>query len=222
MQTEFNVKSQELKQNGTPTMNDQHELSIERLKASDIPEAFWRFSVDTYDGSPTALQEVSKYAKNWKLARAKNLGLFIRGEPESQKTFLAVYTLQYLLLQGCTVRYVSMPDLVDKILRNDIRLREFITEPDFLALDNVNAEGNNFWPSALNRALTARKDEGKPTIIVTQLVKDGRSEKFELVYGPANFRLINHLAYTVNAYVDDTKQQLAVQRRKELFIEETE
>jgi DNA replication protein DnaC len=192
-------------------------LDADALREAEIPEAFWTYSVDTYIGSPTALKECDKFARQWKRASRNPLGLLIRGGPDSQKTFLAVYAALCVMLKGGKVRYVSLPDLVDKILRNEIRLREFIVEPDLLVLDNVNANITTFWPQALNRVLVARKDEGRGTIIVTQIPND---IEFAQVYGKGNQSLVNTLCVTVEAHADATKQQLIAHRRKAALADE--
>ena len=197
----------------------QTQLTTERLSEAQIPKAFWHFQADTYSGSRKALEDCNRYAEKFAQAARSNLGLFIRGSQEVQKTFLATYVLRYLMTQGHDVLYVSFPDLVDRILRNETTLREFLTAYDCVVLDNVNEPGNSFWPTALNRALVLRKDEGKPTIVVTQLARNANSDAFGALYGENNLRMIEHLSHTIYAEMDDAQKHKAEMKRKELFTE---
>ena len=193
-------------------------LDAEMLEQADIPEAFWHFDIDTYAGSQRALKDCHTYCTQYREVLKHNTGLFIRGEADSQKTFLAVYVLKYMLSLGLTVRYVSMPDLVDKVMSNDIRLRDFLKLPSFVVIDNLSAESNSFYATALNRALTVRRDCGKPTICVTQLLfrpQERAGDQFAAIYGEANLRLIQSLSHTVEAEMGPTQHAKLEQQRKQ-------
>lgn len=195
-------------------------LSAQALTESGLPRGFWNFQIDTYGGSQKALQDVLKYLHKFREVRSKNLGLFIRGKEESQKTFLASYLVRALLLQELSVKYVSMPDLVDSILSRELDLKEFLCAAELLVLDNVNKPGNSFWPTALERCLVHRKDYGMPTVVVTQLCKQGSNDEFGAQYGEINLRLIEHLSHTVWAECDEAQKMRAENQRKSIFVEE--
>lgn len=191
-------------------------LDRDQLEATGIPGAFLNFQVDTYSGSRAALEDCHKFAINFAKARSSGLGLFIRGASEAQKTFLATYVLRVLLAQGTSsVAYLSFPDLADKVLANETTVRAAVAKPLCLVLDNLNPSTNKFWPTLLERVLSIRKDEGKPTLFVTQLVKD-----FEHHYGAVNLRTIEHMSHTVWAEMDDAQKAKAEAKRKTLFVDE--
>lgn len=198
----------------------EHTLTVEQLEESGLPRAFWHFQADTYVGSREALECVLNYLRKFDNARNRSLGLFIRGETETQKTFLASYVIRALLLRGLDAAYVSMPDLVDQILSRNLDLKAFLTKPDLLVIDNVNKPGNSFWATAVERCLMHRKDDGKPTIIVTQLMKKGGVDEFAQQYGETSLRLIEHLSVTVWAECDETQKLRAENQRKAILAEE--
>lgn len=195
-------------------------LTVESLTESGIPEAFWHFQADTYVGSPEAFEACRKYAAQFQTARKKNLGLFIRGPQEAQKTFLATYVLRYLIVEAYAVLYLSLPDLVDRLFQKDFNIKEFLEKPDCLVLDNLNVPGSSMWPVALSRALLVRKDAGKPTICLTQLMKQGSRDDFGVQYGEASLRLIEHVSHTVWAEIDEAKKHQAERERKGMFVDE--
>lgn len=196
------------------------EIVSEMLDFAEIPDSALRHSFETYTGNPEALRDCDKYAKNADIAYKNCLGLFIRGGPETQKTFLACYVLGVLLTKKWVVKYVSMPDLVDAMLQNSPKLLEYTRAASFLVIDNVNSGGNNFWPVALLRILTARRDAGKPTIVVTQFVPDNGRDSFETVFGRDCFNLISDYSQTVLVTRSDQQKKASIAKRKAMFTEE--
>jgi DNA replication protein DnaC len=200
--------------------SDERYVPLEAISDSGLPKAFWEFQADTYSSDPRALKECSRYLRMFAEARKRNLGLFIRGPEESQKTFLGSYLLRALILEGVAARYVSMPDLVDEAFNREFNLKDFLRAAEFLVLDNVNVPASTFWPTLLNRVLTQRKDDGNPTVVITQLGMAGRDDQFKVKYGDANARLIEHLSHTVWVECDERKKLQAETVRKDIFTEE--
>ncbi len=193
------------------------ELSYPKLESSNIPQRFWDLDVTTYAGDPNALLSVSIYTKHLQTMRKDGMGLFFRGGHESYKTFLACYVAMFAMCHDYVAHYFAMSELVEGILQNEIKMQAYRT-PDFLVLDNLSFESHQFWPTALHRVLTVRKDAGKPTIFCTRL----DDERLEASYGEENLLLLKNSTQEIRTHVEPALLERRRNKSRLPFIQSAE
>ena len=144
------------------------DLQPDDLEKARIPRRFWNLSRDDYYGKKEALQIVDRYIKQNRKVWAKGTSLVFLGNENSGKTFLCTYVLRAMMGLGYKVRYLTMAELTEVMMRPEPgkTFRSEISLEGFVALDNI-TEVNAGTQSAFRRFIEHRRDAALPTLVTT-------------------------------------------------------
>ena len=144
-------------------------LTDEQLFESNIPRRFWTPSRADYFGDPKAIEACEHYITNSKKAYQRGLGLFLRGLPDTGKTWLICYVLRCLMAKKFSVYYTSLEEMTDRLFRPEAESfsAKFI-EADFVALDAINTVTGG-TEAAFRKFVKLRADNAMPVIAATSM-----------------------------------------------------
>lgn len=182
-------------------------LTPEELEVAQIPRRFWNLSKEDYYGSPKALKVVEQYVSNKQKVWKKGTCLIFNGEENSGKTFLITYALRCLMAYKYPVRYTTMADLTEAMMRPDLirNFRSEISYQGFLALDNI-TEVNAGTQSAFRRFVAHRRDAALPMLVSTNAASSKEMDFFLKSYEPDSHRL-QEIAVMVDCSVNPFKTE---------------
>jgi DNA replication protein DnaC len=160
--------------------------NLEKLRIqSQIPRRFQNRSFDNYvveaDPQARALKISQAYVSRFDDRYENGGGLVFSGRPGTGKTHLACAVGNALLEQGWNVLFTPVYDLLDAVKEMAFDLKECseraairrFTEMDLLILDELGAEKGTDWErQTLFKVINNRYNEGRPTIILTNLNLD--------------------------------------------------
>lgn len=190
-------------------------VSIERQQEASIPEMFSAVSsVGGYAGNSAPKEQLAAFIRKLKTdSRFKNSGhnLLLNGPRRSWKTYLGSWALMTALDMNLTAKYMTMPEMVEGVFDKRYPSSTF-REPQLFFLDELVAENNAFFATALSRFLTIRKDSGKLTLFATRL----NQAELRAVYGDDSVDLLRDTAELVSCTVNPAHEA----RRKSRLLEE--
>lgn len=154
-----------------------------RLKEAEIPKRYFdaTFENMAINGVPNELvrqlEKAKCYADNFKENMNNGVGVIFSGSVGRLKTTMAVAILQSVIKQGWQGYFISMPELLDKLVsfaKGDSKGRaDFenkIRSVSLLVLDDMGAEYQNDWVlNKVDAIITHRYNEMLPIIITTNL-----------------------------------------------------
>ncbi len=165
----------------------------DELKKAGIPKRYRRASFEALgrDGCPEDVRDMAvkayEYAKNLTENAEQGKGLLFFGEVGRMKTTLAVCVAREALEQGRSVYFISMPELLDKLIsmsrnKDGQELRAFerhIKKVSLLILDDFGAEYPNDWVlNKVDAIITYRYNEEKSVIITTNMMPSEIKERY--------------------------------------------
>ena len=134
--------------------------------------ANWTFENDDQKNL-AATQRAHRYATNFDQHTKNGQGIMFYGAIGTGKTYMAACIANSVIDQGYSVRFTSLPKLVNEITetwqgRN--RRMDMLTVPDLLIIDDVGAErDSNYMNEQVLQIIDARYQSGKPLIVTTNL-----------------------------------------------------
>lgn len=187
------------------------DLQPDELEKAKIPKRFWNLSKDDYYGKKTALVAVEKYIRNNKKVWSMGTSLVFTGAENSGKTFLCTYVLRAMMGLGYNVRYITMSELTEIMMRPEPgkTFRSEISLNGFVALDNI-TEVNAGTQSAFRRFIEHRRDDALPTLVT---VGSEDLNFFTSSYEPDARKLLD-ISLEIRCYVDPFKTEKMNQKIK--------
>lgn len=154
------------------------ELNV-RAFESGIPRDFWAYTADDVEYNREVFDHVVRpYVRKLGRALKRGYGLLFLGDNGTGKTMFMSYVLMAVCRRDFSGFYTTMTQLAHDVKRgfNDResqrRLDWYLTS-DFMAIDEMGKErfktGDTFMRTELERILKARYDDGKPTLIATNM-----------------------------------------------------
>ncbi len=157
----------------------------DKFEKCGIPPRYRKASFEALgrDGCPEDVRELAveayQYAKNLEENLARGKGLLFFGEVGRMKTTLAVCIAREAIEQGKTVYFISMPELLDKLITMSknkdsqelLRFQHKIEDVPLLILDDFGAEYPNDWVlNKVDSVITHRYNYEVSTIITTNML----------------------------------------------------
>lgn len=126
------------------------------------------------------------YCAKWPEMKGKNIGLLLYGPPGTGKTFLAFCVANELLNNMVPVIAISSIGLLGKIKETyntwgsegEVEIINSLKNASLLVLDDLGAENNTAWSKEkIYEIIDARYRDGKPSIITTNLTREGLKKR---------------------------------------------
>ena len=166
--------------------------TAKRIKQANIPKRYLQATFDNLDRwkVPSDIQKhyevVKEYALDFKGNKRKGSGIIFSGSVGRMKTTMAVAVLQEVIKQGYSGYFISMPELMDKLvsMSNGIytEYRTFenaIQTTSLLILDDMGAEYSNDWVlNKVDAIITHRYNAMLPVIITTNLKRSEMQQRY--------------------------------------------
>lgn len=181
------------------------ELTLEVIAGAGVPEKYWKLDMSRFEGDEYGVEVVKAYCSRLKEAHKRGVGLFCQGDYESGKTLFACNVVIAALAEGFSAQYYSFSELMDGMFARTITYKDILT-PDFLVVDNVNADTNAASDSILRRVIFARKDSGKPLILCSRLI----DKQFAMAYSAESLELISRICKRLPTSIDAEKVTTAI------------
>jgi DNA replication protein DnaC len=153
-----------------------------RCKEAEIPARFTECSLDNFVAGVQkqrhVLQAAKDYASAFEGVLADGRCLVLSGTPGSGKTHLAVAVLRAAMAKGATGRYATVMGMLGRIKatygkdpdETERQAVDAFVSPDLLVLDEVARQTDSSYEHMqVFHALNARYNEGKPTVLVSNL-----------------------------------------------------
>jgi DNA replication protein DnaC len=153
-----------------------------RCREAEIPARFVACDLSSFvagvQKQRTVLQACKDYADGFEGALSDGRCLILSGTPGSGKTHLAVAVLRAAMAKGATGRYATVMGMLGRIKatygkdpeETERQAAEAFVSPDLLVLDEVARQtDSNYEHMQVFHVLNARYNEGKPTVIVSNL-----------------------------------------------------
>lgn len=171
---------------------EREEKTIKRINRANIPKRYLQATIANLDRwrVPSNIQKhyeiVKKYALDFKGNKRKGSGIIFSGSVGRMKTTMAVAVLQEVLKQGYSGYFISMPELMDKLISmskgNYAEFRTFehaIQATSLLILDDMGAEYPNDWVlNKVDAIITHRYNAMLPVIITTNLKRSEMQQRY--------------------------------------------
>lgn len=164
------------------------ELKVRAFEAG-IPRDFWDYTADDVEFNREVFDEVVRpYVRKINRAFKRGYGLLFLGDNGSGKTMFISYVLMVVCRRNLSAFYTTMTQLAHDTKRGfgdrDIQRRlDWYLTSDFMAIDEMGKErfktGDTFMRTEMERILKARYDDGRPTLIATNM----DISELESVYG---------------------------------------
>ena len=169
-----------------------------RLKAANIPIRYMQANFETLEryGIPLEIEQnyikVKKYAEEFKeknkdrMKSSAGQGIILAGSVGRMKTTLAVATLQYILRDGLSGYFISLPELLDTLQEMmDGDKGEFkrylnkVTNTSLLVLDDIGAEYPTGWVlNKVDAIITRRYNARLPIILTTNMTREELKSRY--------------------------------------------
>lgn len=193
----------------------------ERLKRANVPTRYLGATFENLEryGIPLEIEEnyikVKKYAEDFKknnedlMKPCAGGGIIFSGNVGRMKTTMAIAVLQYVLREGFSGYFISLPELLDTLKEmiegNKQEFKRFIdkvTNSSLLVLDDIGAEYPNNWVlNKVDAIITRRYNARLPVIITINMNR----EELKARYAE---RIYDRLKQTSLQIVDDGNQSL--------------
>lgn len=143
------------------------DLALNFMNPLAIPARFKTVTREDYFGSPKALNEVTKYIKAHQKAFVNGVNLYLHGNSNSGKTFLACFALIQLENAGYKVGYTTLSELTSLMMQpiDGHGFSSVLRQTEYLVLDAADEGLNEGSRLALSRTIAFRRDEALPTIL---------------------------------------------------------
>lgn len=192
-----------------------------RLKAANVPIRYRGATFENLEryGIPLEIEgnyiKVKQYAKDFKknnedrMRMTAGQGIIFAGSVGRMKTTMAVAVLQYVLKQGLSGYFISLPELLDTLQEMmDGDKQEFkrylnkVTNTALLVLDDIGVEYPNNWVlNKVDAIITRRYNARLPIIITTNMNR----EQLKARYAE---RIYDRLKQTSLQIIDTTNHSL--------------
>ena len=160
---------------------------IEKIALSGIPADYWFREMRDWYGDKRFADKINKYIADIDTAYNKNKSLCLTGHPGTGKTMASCNILKAAILRKYSVFYITLSQVVNNLIMNDVITKIKLMESDFLVLDEVD---QRFFPTAGGRELFGnmfeyvmrnRSHHMRPIIMCTNSVDT--SQIFDGAYG---------------------------------------
>lgn len=148
---------------------------------------YQRLTWEDFEGDPEVMSIVANYLDRYEAYVGRGVGLILRGDVGTGKTFAATMLLKDLVRRGydCySVTFSSMIEMFTAAWRSDEERRYFqrrVVHSDVLLLDDLGKElrrKNALSESTFDDVLRRRVMAGRPTFITTNLTQREMSEGY--------------------------------------------
>ena len=187
-----NLSEEELKAWEQAKQEEKAQKTAKRIKQANIPKRYLQATFDNLDRwkVPSDIQKhyevVKEYALDFKDNKRKGSGIIFSGSVGRMKTTMAVAVLQEIINQGYSGYFISMPELMDKLVSmskgNYTEYRTFenaIQTTSLLILDDMGAEYPNDWVlNKVDAIITHRYNAMFPVIITTNLKRSEMQQRY--------------------------------------------
>ncbi|MGP1380894.1 MAG: ATP-binding protein [Dialister pneumosintes] len=187
-----NLSEEELKAWEQAKQEEKAQKTAKRIKQANIPKRYLQATFDNLDRwkVPSDIQKhyevVKEYALDFKDNKRKGNGIVFSGSVGRMKTTMAVAVLQEIIKQGYSGYFISMPELMDKLVSmskgNYAEFRAFehaIQTTSLLILDDMGAEYPNDWVlNKVDAIITHRYNAMLPVIITTNLKRSEMQQRY--------------------------------------------
>lgn len=156
------------------------------LGRAAIPQRFMDRSLDNYvvenKGQKKALSTAVRYVENWQDNRSAGRCLIMMGPPGTGKTHLAIGIARKVLELGGTSMFVRAHEAISRIMetyrrdspQTERQVLDSFRKPDLLVIDEIGRQrGTDNERMMLFEIINRRYDDEKPTIIISNLDKEG-------------------------------------------------
>lgn len=156
------------------------------LGRAAIPQRFMDRSLDNYvvenDGQRKAIATALRYVENWTDNRSAGRCLIMMGPPGTGKTHIAIGIARKVLELNGTAMYVRAHEAISRIMetyrrdspQTERQVLDSFRKPDLLIIDEIGRQrGTDNERMMLFEIINRRYDDEKPTIIISNLDKDG-------------------------------------------------
>lgn len=186
------LNEEELKAWEQVKQEEKTQKTAKRIKQANIPKRYLQATFANLDRwhVPSDIQKhyelVKEYALDFKGNKRKGSGIIFSGSVGRMKTTMAVAVLQEIIKQGYSGYFISMPELMDKLVSmskgNYAEFRAFehaIQMTSLLILDDMGAEYPNDWVlNKVDAIITHRYNALLPVIITTNLKRSEMQQRY--------------------------------------------
>lgn len=186
------LNEEELKAWEQVKQEEKTQKTAKRIKQANIPKRYLQATFANLDHwkVPSDIQKryqiVKGYALDFKANKQKGSGIIFSGSVGRMKTTMAVAALQEIINQGYSGYFISMPELMDKLVSmskgNYAEYRRFenaIQTTSLLILDDMGAEYPNDWVlNKVDAIITHRYNAMLPVIITTNLKRPEMQQRY--------------------------------------------
>lgn len=150
---------------------------INGLVRAAIPNEYWNYSLDTFNGHPTFIETIVKYSKNIDKLYVDGTSLMFSGKFGVGKTFGAIYLLKAAINSSYSSRYTTMNEIIEMAIskaEEKFAFRQTLLNIDFCVIDEVStrfisssSNAQELFGSNLEYIIRTRFQNKLPTIICT-------------------------------------------------------
>lgn len=152
---------------------------INRMAASEIPIDYWFRSMKNFYGYVGLKDSILKVIENIDETYGEGQTIYIAGDRGRGKTMASCAVLKEAILKGYSTFYITLSDLVTRVITSNPMLKMEVKDIDFLVIDEID---NRFFPtessmelygSQLESVLRSRMQNRLPTIMCSNAVDIG-------------------------------------------------
>ena len=166
--------AQEQEQQEKALQESRRQNHLQQLRSEafqDIPAALWRFE---HKKMASQLELARRYTEHWQEFRKDGMGLLLFGNVGTGKSYAAGCIANALIDQGCSVRFVGLSDVVNRMqgLHGDERdaYMKSLLKAELLILDDLGAErSTSFGKEQVFDVVNKRTLSHKPMIVTTNI-----------------------------------------------------
>lgn len=182
-------KQEEADQRNKEELKRRRDAHVSLVKRAGIPKRFWTRSFKNYKAGPgeqnKAVKVCEAYASNFDRVFKNGTCLALLGNVGTGKTHLACSIGNQLVDNGHSVLFIGAYHVFSMIKatyrkdaeKTELEVLESFVEPDLLIFEEVGVSFGS--PSEVTWAyqvINRRYEEGKPTIIISNLTEEGLTE----------------------------------------------
>jgi len=152
------------------------ESLIYQMFGAQIPVDYWFRKMSEFYGDQAFKDQIMDYINNIEENYNKGVSLYLAGERGRGKTMASCSILKKATLEGYSIMYYTLTDLVSKIIAQGYHILIEAKEVDFLVIDELD---NRFFPTEksmemyggyLESILRSRTQNYLPTIMCSNFV----------------------------------------------------
>ena len=142
---------------------------------ANIPVDYWGLAFKDFQGDPSFKRQIKPYLENLKGAYSTGTSLALVGKWGVGKTFVGCAILKLALMQGFSVKYFTMTEVISTMLSNQVDSSTFtneLVEVDFLLIDEFDKryiygsdKSEQLFGQTMEYILRARFSNQMPTIL---------------------------------------------------------